>query len=275
MRGKLALLSVICVGLGICCLLWRGEDPKPVPLDGSSRRVKFLRRLSHLSAYGACLSTELSTATLPPVENASMAHSFKSIREIFVVHYSKSTARYHYIADMLAQFNLSARFVKQFDREELDNMTSCMEQNYTISLRPSEISLTVKHLAIYYLMVVHKIKNALVLEDDAFVYSTHKHVFKDAMHSLLRETPRPYDMMFPGTCLFRKCLKRPLCKARTSRCAHGYVVTLRGALKVLDHLGDRHADLPIDHIMNHANLAMYWSNPPLIGQSTEVEHVKN
>ena len=60
-----------------------------------------------------------------------------------------------------------------------------------------------------------------------------------------------------------------------SRCSHGYVVTLRGAMKVLDHLGDQHANLPIDHIMNHANLAIYWANPPFIGQSAEVEHVKN
>jgi len=239
----------------------------------TSRKHKFLHRLSLNSRYGNCLAIALDNVSLPHAENAELPHSFRNVNDMFVVHYSKSTARYWYINQMLAQFNLTARFMKELDREQLGGLIRCMHGNYSISLLHSEISLTAKHLAILYLMVVHKIPNALVLEDDAFV-SSNTARFKRSMSDLIDQTPKPYDMLFPGICLDMNCARRPVCKMSRSRCAHGYVVTLRGAMKVLDHLSDEHANLPIDHIMNHANLVIYWANPPIIGQTSSVEHVK-
>lgn len=236
----------------------------------------YLHILSTRSQFGNCLAYAFKNIKLPAVDNPNMKHSFQQISEIFVIHYSKSLQRYEFMKSVLQTYNLTARFVTEFDREKIPDLLSCAEKT-SGKLTKAEIAVKTAHIAVYYLMTKYKIYNALILEDDAFVVPNEKANLVKSMINMLDQIFLNYDAFFPGGCCNLECKseEKPVCRSPGSRCTHAYVVTNKGAKKILFNMKDELDHMPIDHMINYQNLVTYWSNPVLFEQYNNIEHVKN
>ena len=133
------------------------------------------------------------------------------------------------------------------------------------------------------MMAKNNIYNALILEDDAFIVPNERATFVKTMDKMMDQLFLRYDAFFPGGCLDPR---RPdyfvckpdeelVCRRSESRCTHAYVVTNKGAKKILLNMNAKMDHMPIDHMINHENLVIYWSNPILFKQYEIIEHVKN
>jgi len=213
---------------------------------------------------------------------------FKSSMPIFVAHYSKLLERAVFMRHVLARHNLTAQFIRQFDKEELqpDHLECLMaadsetRRRYDKKLMLGEISDFVKHLAAFSAIQRNNCTRALVLEDDVQedgkLPTTLVALLSEAMGLL----PPDFDILFVGGCLGIKCSQSAqrisgkgvsLCRAERSRCGDAYIISLQGAAKLIKSLPIR---APIDWQMNYESsvLNMWYSDPPLFSQNNTLIH---
>jgi GR25 family glycosyltransferase involved in LPS biosynthesis len=141
------------------------------------------------------------------------------------------------------------------------------------TLRKQEVSLKLKHVAVWKDVLDKQIEHALVLEDDAVLSEG----FCDKLAGTIDELAQDninWDILFPGTCC--GLTKQPhsgrtYAHATTSRCTHCYVITAEYAKVLLEHISQN--NYPIDWYFNKllaVNIGKcYWIEPAIAGQSLE------
>lgn len=276
---ELCCIFCLCLILGYSLNFVMDDEEKNTKFTKPVLNVygnMYLNILSTRSHFGKCLAHEFRNVKLPEVDDANLRNSFGQISEIFVIHYSKSIQRYKFIKSVLQTYNLTARFVTEFDREKISDLLSCAHKT-SGALTNAEISVKTAHMAVYYMMAKNNIYNALILEDDAFVVPEQRKTLVKTMDNMLDQIFLRYDVFFPGGWWDMECRsdEKPVCRRATSRCTHAYVVTNKGAKKILFNINAKLERMPIDHMLNHENLVIYWSNPVLFRQYEHIEHVKN
>jgi len=94
-------------------------------------------------------------------------------------------------------------FVEDFDRESIsDDDVSCFG-NSTAQMayiqriaKKGEVSLVMKHFAVYYYMVKHSLENVLILEDDAAFFHSDWAGENSLYQQIMKDLPADYDMIF-------------------------------------------------------------------------------
>lgn len=278
----LASIKFICI---LCVLCWIANYWANKDYDGvtttlpKKKRVydnQYLNILSTRSNFGKCLAQEIQNVEMPKLDNPNFSHSLGLIKEIFVIHYSKSHARYKFIKSVLQEYNLTARFMTDFDKENITELLACARQT-SHKLSNSELSVKIKHMAVYFLVLQKKITHTLILEDDAYVVQDLRETMPTLLSKMMGKLPK-YDLFFPGGCWNIKCKEKSeyVCRETASRCSHAYVVSTRGAIKLFFNMHEDHDKLPIDLLMNAEKLIMYWADPVIFLQNhISIEHVKD
>jgi hypothetical protein len=209
--------------------------------------------------------------------------NFNSSMPIFVAHYSKLLERAAFMRDVLARHNLSAQFIRQFDKEELQpDHLECLlaaasetRRRYEKKLMLGEISSFMKHLAAFFAIQKNNYTRALVLEDDVQEDGKLPTTLVALLNEAIGLLPPNFDLLFVGGCLGIRCSPSAqritgkglsLCKAERSRCGDAYIISLQGAAKLIRSLPIR---APIDWQMNYESsvLNMWYSDPPLFSQN--------
>lgn len=189
---------------------------------------------------------------------------------LYVVHCKALTDRERYLAAALRVCGMDAEWVEAMDWDELPK-SLIRERVANDRLTPQEISLFLKHERIFRTILERGQRAALVLEDDV--------VFPPDLCTRLGESlralPPGYDLVFLGpSCGLHIELEKgsgfgPATRSR-STCA--YLVTAGCCRAILDVPAS--IDLPIDHHLDKViaarSLRVWWHEPPLVGQGSEM-----
>ena len=209
--------------------------------------------------------------------------------KVFVIHYTKLKERKQHIQEQLANYGFDVEFVTDHDRENLTDRDMALFD--TNILTPSEMSLIRKHVACYERICKHNIDSALILEDDATLDSN----FETTLENYMKQLPKVWDLFYigeggsfkfhipdsiikkqpPGTNVFYKSnYSSSWGGSGSSRCADSYVVSNRGAYRILEYMDrdDYQITKEQDHLLNEIALfkllKVYWAEPTIVTQES-------
>lgn len=210
--------------------------------------------------------------------------------KIFVLHYSKLTHRKQYI---IQQFKLHGitdyEFIEKFDKDEItDDECPEFSRDY-VANRRTELSLHLKHIYAYRLMVRENYDQVLIFEDDVILSNG----FMDKLGLYMKQLPTDYDMLFigdgcklhiprnqlkPGQYIYEKCLHETVWGGNGgTRCADSYIVHQRCAKKICDYIAatsstnkiGKPADWWLNDVARELALKMYWAEPTIVTQGSQ------
>ena len=209
--------------------------------------------------------------------------------KVFVIHYTKLNERKRHIEQQLANYGFDVEFITDHDREDLTDQDMALFD--ADLLTPSEMSLIRKHIACYERICQHGLESALILEDDATLESN----FETILDNYMKQLPRVWDLFYigeggsfkfhipdniikkhpPGTNVFYKSnYSTPWGGSGSSRCADSYVVSNRGAYRILEYMDqdDYRIMKEHDHLLNEVALfkllKVYWAEPTIVTQES-------
>ena len=200
------------------------------------------------------------------------------IDKIFICHWDKLTDRKEKLIKVLSEENIfDYEFVCDYDKdtwseEEIKyDFPKIFEvvEGYGRKLKPSEISLSLKHVKIIR-EVAEKYEYALVLEDDVILCDNFVEEFLESHNEL----PDNWDIAWVGTCCGLHAPTsedKRVYRVNGSRCTHAYAISNIGAKKVLSELKycNTGADFFFNLLIEKFNLNNYWFEPALAIQSPE------
>jgi len=186
---------------------------------------------------------------------------------IYVVSLKRSTDRRKKIEDMLnGQVVFSfydAVDGKDMSKKDIELSNKVFEKD---ALNPGQRGCFLSHLNLYEKIKKEKIPNSLILEDDASIDNFYY------LKNLDKFMIQDYDIIFLGHCAesegeFVKELFQ-LKKSVSPRCTHAYLISEKGANKLLDYFYSQKWDLPIDELIYKCELNKYSLFPMLVKQDT-------
>jgi GR25 family glycosyltransferase involved in LPS biosynthesis len=202
------------------------------------------------------------------------------IEKIFICHWNKLIDRKRELIQILSEENIfDYEFICDYDTESWDKEKIREEfpkifenvDGYDRKLKPSEISLSLKHVKIIR-EVAKKYNYALVLEDDVILCDNFLTEFSQSFDQL----PVDWDLAWVGTCCglhSPNVNDKRVYTANSSRCTHAYLISNRCANKVLPEL--KYCNTGSDYFYNilikKYQLNNYWFEPSLAIQNPEFE----
>ena len=200
------------------------------------------------------------------------------IKKIFICHWDKLIDRKKELIRVLSEEKIfDYEFVYDYDKETWNEQEIRSQfpkifeivDGYDRKLKPSEISLSLKHVKIIR-EVAEKYDYALVLEDDVILCDN----FIEEFFNSFNQLPDDWDLSWVGTCCN---LHAPAIEGKRvyqmdgSRCTHAYAISNRGANKVLSELKycNTGADFFYNILIKKYNLNNYWFEPALAIQNSQ------
>ena len=212
--------------------------------------------------------------------------------KIFVLHYSKLTQRKQYILEQFARHGITEyEFIERFDKDSItDDECPEFSKNY-VTNRRTELSLHLKHLHVYRLMMLHDYDNVLVFEDDVVLSDN----FMKNLAKYMTQLPADYDMLFigngcnlhipkymqvPNQYIYEKCLHETAWGGNgAARCTDSYVIHNRCAKKICDYIANLKTkiDSPnggvdwwLNDVARELSLKVYWAEPTIVTQGSQI-----
>jgi len=208
--------------------------------------------------------------------------------KIFVLHYSKLTRRKQHILEQFERHGITDyEFIEKFDKDAItDDECPEFSEEY-VTQRRAELSLHLKHLYLYRLMLSDNYEEVLVLEDDVILSDS----FMKKLAIYMTQLPNDYDMLFigngcnlhipknkliPNHYIYEKCLHETAWGGNgAARCTDSYIIHQRCAKKLCDYAAGltKKINLPVDWWLNEAArdlvLKVYWAEPTIISQGSQ------
>ncbi|CUG84181.1 glycosyltransferase family 25, putative [Bodo saltans] len=237
-----------------------------------------------------------SLLTTPSAERDGAVIAEAGIDKIYMIHYTPMKKRREAMSSMLAKHNVFPQWVTGFDKEVLNETTAqCFHtwrpEEYRgkkkaersmlgkKALGKSQRSVVTKHHSALYDMYRMGYKHALVLEDDALLRTN----FRRRLAEVMAEVPSSYDVIMIGGCMkmfaYRRKfnttqLSKHVYRKREARCAHAFVVSQKGARRLLSSLPFMDAiDFQMTAAMNELSMDVYWVEPWMSVQGPSSECV--
>ena len=208
--------------------------------------------------------------------------------KIFVLHYSKLTRRKQHILEQFAKHGITDyEFIEKFDKDAItDDECPEFSKDY-VANRRTELSLHLKHLYLYRLMLSENYEEVLVLEDDVILSDN----FMKKLTDYMTQLPKDYDMLFIGNgCnlhiprnhlvanqyIYANCLHETAWGGNgAARCTDSYIIHQRCAKKLCDYavVETKKINLSVDWWLNEAArdlvLKVYWAEPTIVSQGSQ------
>jgi len=208
--------------------------------------------------------------------------------KIFVLHYTKLTSRKQHIIQEFKKHGITDyEFIEKFDKDAItDDECSEFSRDY-ITKRRAELSLHLKHLYLYRLMVRENYDEVLVFEDDVILSTG----FVEILARYMTQLPKDYDMLFigdgcnlhipqsmrtPNQYIYEKCLHETAWGGNgAAKCTDSYIISKKCAKKICDYVAGltKKIDLPVDWWLNEVardlTLKVYWAEPTIVTQGSQ------
>lgn len=205
----------------------------------------------------------------------------------YIIHYTPLKERKIFMFSQIEKHNLDAEFIEKYDRESLTSNDIFRYNKDKLSM--GLISLINKHFYTYKIILQNNYNINLILEDDAILDEK----FNIILENALIELPDDYDMLFIGNgCnlhIPKKLIKNDKliyhkCNEPTNwggngatRCTDSYLISIKCCEKLLDYYEKIEensincgADFLLNDIIRKLNLNIYWLEPTIVKQGSEV-----
>lgn len=222
-----------------------------------------------------------------------IAHPLLQMK-VFVLHYAKLTDRKRDIIQQFERHGITDyEFIEKFDKDTItDDECPEFSRDY-ITKRRTELSIHLKHIYAYRLIVRENYDQVLIFEDDVILSDG----FMPLLKLYMTQLPNDYDMLFIGDgCnlhipismqtlnkyIYEKCLHETAWGGNGgTRCLDSYLIRHSCAKKICDYINDTYKtavdsnkiDLPADWWLNEVarELAfkVYWAEPTIVTQGSQ------
>lgn len=227
-----------------------------------------------------------------------------TIDVVYMIHYTPMRRRRVAMTELMAKHRIGVVWVEGFDKEVLNESTAACFHSWNRSelvrandlkkaarhdvkrdpLGKSQRSVVVKHHSALYDMYRMGYQRALVLEDDAFLRVS----FRKRLAEVMLNIPATFDVVMIGGCMNMHAWRRKAARTtggvemlskhvyrkREARCAHAFVVSQKGARRLLNGLPLTHAiDFQMTAVMTEQSMEVYWVEPWLSIQGPSPECV--
>ena len=218
-----------------------------------------------------------------------------NVEKIYVLHYTKLTKRKKNLEKQFSKFGIEVEYITLFDQEDLSD--ELIAENYDSSkesydkkihpvygsmstphrvLNKAEISCTFKHRLAIQKIAKECAEYGLILEDDIFLADD----FVRHFNSFLSSTPSDWDAIFMGCCAG---LRIPAEKIKenvfaykknhpASKGGDSYLLKKDLAVKISETM-DKFvtiSDWELSYQLHKHNANVYWWEPPLVIQGSEL-----
>lgn len=213
--------------------------------------------------------------------------------KIFVLHYAKLTERKRHIIEQFKKHGITDyEFIEKFDKDLItDDECPEFSRDY-INNRRAELSLHLKHIYIYRLMVREYYDEVLVFEDDVILSNG----FIETLTRYMTQLPNDYDMLFigdgcnlhipqsmqtPNQYIYEKCLhETPWGGNGAAKCTDSYIISNMCAKKICDYIDtlitavdtkkiNLAADWWLNQVARELQLKVYWAEPTIVTQGSQ------
>jgi len=213
--------------------------------------------------------------------------------KIFVLHYAKLTERKRHIIEQFKKHGITDyEFIEKFDKYLItDDECPEFSRDY-INDRRAELSLHLKHIYIYRLMVRENYDQVLIFEDDVILSEG----FMPLLNLYMTQLPKDYDMLFigdgcnlhipismqtPNKYIYEKCLHETAWGGNgAAKCTDSYIISNMCAKKICDYIDTlitavdtKKINLPADWWLNQVarelTLKVYWAEPTIVTQGSQ------
>ena len=194
--------------------------------------------------------------------------------KIFILHHTPAIARKIELQNDLNKISLlyPVEWVEKFLPSEID-------ADFNYSVKPSELSLSLKHQYTLQQIVQNNIQYGIIFEDDVDLQSVPE-LQKFLEQSIVELEAEQGDVLWIGDAWVGKYIIPPNQKVKGkishfsnncySRCTHAYIISQRGAKLILDNYN---YNQPVDHLFNEnissKKILPGWTEPGLIQKSAE------
>jgi GR25 family glycosyltransferase involved in LPS biosynthesis len=202
------------------------------------------------------------------------------IDKYYMCHYTKLSERKVYAKSQLDRFNIEAKWINSFDKEDIGYSSLFTEYPKILNHSPlfnrklskSEISLCLKHIEVFKDVISNSYQNVVVFEDDIILVDD----FDIKLNEYMKQLPKDYDILWIGSCCNLHAdyeANKNIYKANSSRCTHTYLISNSGCRKMISQL--EHLNHPIDwyfnFVISQINVKNFWAEPDLSTQNTKFE----
>jgi len=213
--------------------------------------------------------------------------------KIFVLHYAKLTERKRHIIEQFKKHGITDyEFIEKFDKDLItDDECPEFSRDY-INNRRAELSLHLKHIYIYRLMVREYYDGVLVFEDDVILSNG----FIETLTRYMTQLPNDYDMLFigdgcnlhipqsmqtPNQYIYEKCLHETAWGGNgAAKCTDSYIISNMCAKKICDYIDtlitavdtkkiNLAADWWLNQVARELTLKVYWAEPTIVTQGSQ------
>jgi len=214
--------------------------------------------------------------------------------KVFVLHYAKLTDRKRDIIQQFERHGITDyEFIEKFDKDLItDDECPEFSRDY-INNRRTELSIHLKHIYVYRLIVRENYDQVLIFEDDVILSNG----FMSLLNLYMTQLPNDYDMLFIGDgCnlhipismqthnkyIYNKCLHETAWGGNGgTRCLDSYLISNACAKKICDYINDKHttvidsnkincpADWWLNQVARDLTLKVYWAEPTIVTQGSQ------
>jgi len=213
--------------------------------------------------------------------------------KIFVLHYVKLTERKRHIIEQFERHGITDyEIIEKFDKDLItDDECPEFSRDY-INNRRAELSLHLKHIYTYRLMVRENYDQVLIFEDDVILSEG----FIPLLNLYMTQLPKEYDMLFigdgcnlhipismqtPNKYIYEKCLHETAWGGNgAAKCTDSYIISNMCAKKICDYIDTlitavdtKKINLPADWWLNQVarelTLKVYWAEPTIVTQGSQ------
>jgi GR25 family glycosyltransferase involved in LPS biosynthesis len=206
--------------------------------------------------------------------------------KIFITHYTKLVERKKHILQQFENQKITDYyFIENLNAEELTNEQINIFDIHNPVMgnqiyRKNLISLFLKHIYIYNLIIKNNEDYVLIFEDDIILDNN----FMEKLNNYIEDLPKDFDALFIGNgCnlhIPNNKIKdgKHIYEECSTRCCDSYLISKKCAIKIIDFynyfiINNIKIDKPIDHWLNLAfkktNCNIYWSEPAIASQGSE------
>ena len=215
---------------------------------------------------------------------------------IFITHWTKLKRRKRELLERMKKEELDGRFIEKYDSQDLDLESEwCLK--FTNHLKSGEaskngavISLFLKHIECYRIMIEENIEVALILEDDVLFEND----FKNKLSNYINQLPDDWNVLCIGNgCGLHISSKRFSEKKPPNvylkyagkiegegiglyRCTDSYLINLKTATQIYGNFiktNQNHINDAVDFWLNKTSSGlghkMYWCEPTITRQGSQ------
>lgn len=219
-----------------------------------------------------------------PAPPPALKSTLPNVDAIFVMHYPPLKERRIVLTAELAKAGLNdtVTWVTWLNKgcDDDQEFHKCFFAHHPKKSMSAPVrSLSMKNVWVYTHMIRKGLKNAIVMEDDsAFDYTTFPNPVQ-SLNELVATVPHDYDFVHISGCKnfhrhahennkHRKINDHLYGPNFESRCTSGYLVSLKGATRMLEEIFKNGIRRPIDHQINEIGAqGGYWYEPYLWEQT--------